>query len=307
MARINAVSRALRSVRGEASVDLDNLFSVPAGAVPNTEVFKDALLIKWDALERNEAQPRQTFDEAALQELADSIKQDGQLQPILVRPHPADDSKYQIVMGERRWRACGPEYADLPFVRAVVRRNVSDEDAFRLALIENVMREDLNDVDKAKGLVALKASMQKINTRVKWSDVATSLGYTPVHISRLVSMLRLPPDVQEEVRQGTVSSRQARVLAKERDPERRSDLFAQAKAGVSSDALEKQVSGISINRTILTPADPKTTPGQHLLNLRRAVEFVRAAGESDLNEWSDEERAGRQVTSEELGEALKVL
>jgi ParB family chromosome partitioning protein len=250
-ARVNAVSRALKSVRNEAPIDLEDLFAVPSlppddasdpdASNPNTQPASDVMLIRWDALARNESQPRAHFDEEALRELADSIRQDGQLQPILVRPHPSEPEKYQIVAGERRWRACGPSYADLPFVRAVVRRNLDDDQSFRLALIENIMREDLNDVEKARGLVALKASLEKINTRVKWSDVAQALGYSSVHVSRLVSMLRLPPDVQEGVQQGAVSSRQARAIAREADPHKRAELVQKARLGLSSDAIEKQV------------------------------------------------------------------
>lgn len=315
MARINAINRALRSVRNEPEVDMSDIFTIDQPTDPNAEAAKDALLIRWDAIARNESQPRQSFDEAALQELADSIQQDGQLQPILVRPHPSEADRYQIVMGERRWRACGPGYADLPFVRAVVRRNVSDEDAFRLALIENVMREDLNDVDKAKGLVALKESMRKSNPRVTWEEVGATLGYSRVHISRLISMLRLPTDIQASIQQNVVSTRQARVLAKERDPDRRSQLFEQAKAGVSSDELEKQVSkpfspsppssapsssspssaAISTTPSGAKPKD-KANRGEQLLNIRRAIAWANEL--QSLQDWPESERAA-------LLEALK--
>ncbi len=321
------LKNALNSAR-KPPPDPTTLFLIGDEEAPATsEPSRDSLLIQWDAIERNESQPRQNFDEAALQELADSIRQDGQLQPILVRPHPAETSKYQIVMGERRWRACGPKYADLPFVRAVVRRNISDEDSFRLALIENVVREDLNDVDKAHGLVALKESLRKCDTRVTWEDVAQKLGYSREHISRLVSMLRLSPDVQEEVRRGAVSSRQARAIARESDPERRAELIVHAKSGVSSDELSKQAASLSSNRSNITSeaveesagslaterrAGSEKTDEEHLADVRLALHHIEQALDANRTDWRAEKAAEIEAALNELHQktaprGLKVL
>ena len=104
--------------------------------------------VPLDLLEPNPFQPRSTIDPAALDELAQSIRLRGILQPLLVRPHPTDRGRFQIIAGERRWRAAGA--AGLHEVPALV-REMADTDAAAVALVENLQRQDLNAIDEAEG------------------------------------------------------------------------------------------------------------------------------------------------------------
>lgn len=130
----------------------------------------------------NKEQPRKTFDEAALQELADSIKQHGVLQPLLVRP--LTTGGYQLVAGERRWRAS--RLAELKEVPVII-KELSDTEAMEIAIIENLQREDLNPIEEAEGLQAL---IDKCGFTQE--EVATSVGKSRPAITNALRLLRLP-------------------------------------------------------------------------------------------------------------------
>ena len=117
-----------------------------------------AVKLSLNEIEPNKDQPRKTFDEKALSELADSIAQHGVIQPLLVRPMP--DGSYQLVAGERRWRAA--RRAGLSEVPVVI-REMSDSEMMELALIENLQREDLNPIEEAEGLQQLIHTLSLIH------------------------------------------------------------------------------------------------------------------------------------------------
>lgn len=150
----------------------------------------------------NKEQPRKTFDEGALQELADSITQHGVLQPLLVRPLPGGG--YQLVAGERRWRAS--RLAGLKEVPVVV-KELSDVETMEIAIIENLQREDLNPIEEAEGLQALID-----RCGFTQEDVATSVGKSRPAIANSLRLLRLPPEVRDMTREGTISAGHARAL-----------------------------------------------------------------------------------------------
>lgn len=150
----------------------------------------------------NKEQPRKTFDEGALQELADSITQHGVLQPLLVRPLPGGG--YQLVAGERRWRAS--RLAGLKEVPVVV-KDLSDVETMEIAIIENLQREDLNPIEEAEGLQALID-----RCGFTQEDVATSVGKSRPAIANSLRLLRLPPEVRDMTREGTISAGHARAL-----------------------------------------------------------------------------------------------
>lgn len=150
----------------------------------------------------NKEQPRKTFDEGALQELADSISQHGVLQPLLVRPMPSGG--YQLVAGERRWRAS--RIAGLKEVPVIV-KELSDVETMEIAIIENLQREDLNPIEEAEGLQAL------IDTcGFTQEDVATSVGRSRPAITNSLRLLRLPEEVREMTKDGKISAGHARAL-----------------------------------------------------------------------------------------------
>jgi len=143
-------------------------------------------LISLDEIVTNTKQPRQTFYETSLEELAQSIKERGVLEPIVVRPK---DDKYEIVMGERRFRAS--RLAGLDQIPAVV-RDMNDEDAAADALLENFQREDLNPIDRAKAIEALLGFMT-------WDKCAKTLGVSESTLRRHLDLLELPEAVQREL------------------------------------------------------------------------------------------------------------
>lgn len=150
----------------------------------------------------NKEQPRKTFDEAALQELADSIKQHGVLQPLLVRP--LTTGGYQLVAGERRWRAS--RLAELKEVPVII-KELSDTEAMEIAIIENLQREDLNPIEEAEGLQAL---IDKCGFTQE--AVATSVGKSRPAITNALRLLRLPEEVRQMTKDGDISAGHARAL-----------------------------------------------------------------------------------------------
>jgi len=150
----------------------------------------------------NKDQPRKTFDEGALQELADSIIQHGVLQPLLVRPLPSGG--YQLVAGERRWRAS--RIAGLKEVPVVI-KELSDVETMEIAIIENLQREDLNPIEEAEGLQAL---IDKCGFTQE--EVATSVGKSRPAIANSLRLLKLPPEVRQMTQDGVISAGHARAL-----------------------------------------------------------------------------------------------
>ena len=154
------------------------------------------------ALRPGKYQPRTRMDEASLAELADSIRARGVIQPIVVRP--VSDSQYEILAGERRWRAA--RIAGLERVPAVV-REVPDEAALGIGLIENIQREDLNPIEEANGLTRL---IQEF--KLTHDEVAKAIGRSRAGVTNLLRLLDLAPAVQQMVQDGKIDMGHARAL-----------------------------------------------------------------------------------------------
>lgn len=153
-------------------------------------------------LEANPEQPRVYFDESLIDELAESIRDKGLLQPILVRP--LGDNRYQIVAGERRWRACQKAGVhDVP----VVIRDLSDDDALQIAIVENIQRKDLNAVEEAKGYQRLKDEFGH-----SADSIGELVGKSRSHVTNLMRLLQLPGGVQSMLVDGALSMGHARAL-----------------------------------------------------------------------------------------------
>lgn len=150
----------------------------------------------------NKEQPRKTFDEGALQELADSITVHGVLQPLLVRPLLSGG--YQLIAGERRWRAS--RMAGLKEVPVII-RELSDSEAMEIAIIENLQREDLNPIEEAEGLQAL---IDKCDYTQE--QVAVSVGKSRPAIANALRLLKLPEEVRQMTKDGEISAGHARAL-----------------------------------------------------------------------------------------------
>lgn len=174
-----------------------------------SEDSNSTVTLKISEIEPNRAQPRREFDEKALAELADSISQHGVLQPLLVRP--LLDGGYQIVAGERRWRAS--RMAGLTEVPVVI-RELSDGETMELALIENLQREDLTSVEEALGYQQL---MDKYS--LTQDEVSRAVGKSRPAVANALRLLNLPEEVLSLVGNGRISAGHARTLLSFKDPD----------------------------------------------------------------------------------------
>lgn len=161
-----------------------------------------AVKLKIMDIEPNRDQPRKIFDEDALAELADSIAKHGVIQPLLVRPMP--DGSYQLVAGERRWRAS--RMAGLTEVPVVI-KELSDDEAMALALIENLQREDLNASEEAQGIKALMDTLS-----LTQDEAAERVGKSRPAVANALRLLKLPDSVIALVSDGKLSPGHARAL-----------------------------------------------------------------------------------------------
>lgn len=159
-------------------------------------------LLRVEQLQSGKYQPRTHMDDASLASLAESIKAQGIMQPILVRR--IDDARYEIVAGERRWRAA--RLAGLAEVPVLV-REIPDESALAMALIENIQREDLNPLEEAQGLKRLLDEFSMTH-----QQAAEAVGRSRAAVTNLLRLLSLQPRVQDMVMQGSIDMGHARAL-----------------------------------------------------------------------------------------------
>jgi len=164
-----------------------------------------------EALNASPLNPRTTFTEAELDELADSIRMRGLVQPIVVRPISGGGTGYEIIAGERRWRAA--QKASLHEVPVIV-RNLSDKEALELAIIENVQRSDLNAMEEANGYQQLIDAYDYTQ-----EDLAGVVGKSRSHLANTLRLLKLPAGVQTLIREGVLSAGHARALVGRDDAE----------------------------------------------------------------------------------------
>lgn len=185
--------------------------------------------IRMSEIEPNKSQPRRHFDENAITTLADSIRQHGLIQPILVR---STGTGYQIVAGERRWRAC--RMLGMSEIPAVV-KEFSDSETAQIALIENIQREDLNPIEEA---AAYKELMENYN--MTQEELSKAVGKSRSAIANAVRLLNMPEKVQELLRKGELSAGQAKAIAAAESEEQMVDLAERAANGqITVRAIEK--------------------------------------------------------------------
>jgi ParB family transcriptional regulator, chromosome partitioning protein len=188
--------------------------------------------IAVSAITGNPRQPRQAFDEDSLAELAASIQAVGLLQPVVVRR--ASAGRYELIMGERRWRAC--QVAGIEVIPAIV-RETSDDDLLRNALIENLHREQLNPLEEAAAYQQLLDDFAATH-----DELARRIGRSRPHISNTIRLLNLPPAVQKRVAAGVLSAGHARALLSIDDPVAQEQLAYRIVAeGLSVRAVEEIV------------------------------------------------------------------
>jgi ParB family transcriptional regulator, chromosome partitioning protein len=195
--RQRGLGRGLSALLGE----------VDEASAPPSEGERAPREIPVELIRRNPEQPRKAFGEAEIEELAASVREKGVLQPLLVRPAPGAPGEYQIVAGERRWRAA--QRAGLRSVPVLVR----EFDDLEVAVIENVQRADLNPLEEALGYKALLERFGRTQ-----EAVAQAVGKSRSHIANALRLLSLPEDVRVQLQSGALSAGHARAIAAAPDP-----------------------------------------------------------------------------------------
>lgn len=179
-----------------------------------------AVTLRMSDIEPNRSQPRQQFDDGSIAELADSIRQHGLIQPIVVRPM---GTSYQIVAGERRWRAC--RMLGLSEVSAVI-KDFTDEETAQIALIENIQREDLNPIEEA---MAYRSLMEEYG--MTQEQLSKAVGKSRSAIANSVRLLNLPEALVEMLKRREISAGQAKAISAVENEEEMLSLAKDAAAG----------------------------------------------------------------------------
>jgi ParB family chromosome partitioning protein len=180
-------------------------------AVTGTQVSE----IDINQIDANPFQPRQIFNDEAIEELKQSILQQGLLQPVLVRRH---GDRYQLIVGERRWRAS--RAAGKSTIPAIVRDAASDAEMLELALLENVQRQDLNPIELAQAILKYQATLS-----LTQEAVAEKLGVSRAHVANIVRLVKLPQPIQNALAEGKITTGHARALLSVEDAAAQSALF----------------------------------------------------------------------------------
>ena len=229
--RPNQLGRGLEALFGESQSEYrrpdPEIRSVDEAATVGARSISIAKLVP------NPLQPRTRFDDSGLDELTASIKQQGILQPLIVRPNPIDKATYEIIAGERRWRAA--QRAKVHEAPVIV-RDLSDSEAFAVALIENIQRDQLSPMEEATAYARLAADFNQTQ-----EQIAQVVGKSRPHISNTMRLLDLPPDVQTLLLEGKLTAGHARAVLGSKDP---SALAGQiVRKGLSVREAERLVNG----------------------------------------------------------------
>ncbi len=263
------LGRGLSALLGEDEM-------LDTGGEGNAGGNRDPRRLPVEFLHPGRFQPRHKMDDEQLRELAQSIGDKGVLQPLLVRPDPDAPDSFEIIAGERRWRAA--QLAQVHEVPVII-REMEDREALEIALIENLQREDLSALDEAEGYRRLKEEFSYTQ-----ATLASALGKSRSHVANTIRLLNLPEPVKEMVDRGTLSAGHARALLNAEDPV--SLARAVARRGLNVRQTEKLV------QKEARPAGPAKSPApgkdadtvalerdlSNLLGLKVGIEFRGGAG-----------------------------
>lgn len=235
-----ALGRGLEQLFNADNLDVNTVSSFEKQIIENTS-REEIMDIDLDDLRPNPYQPRQVFDDGALKELSESIKEHGVFQPIIIKK--SNIKGYEIIAGERRVRAS--KMTGLKTIPAIIRQ-FSDEQMMEIALLENLQRENLSAIEEA---IAYKSMIEKLSlTQEKLSN---KVGKSRSHITNILGLLRLPKQVQEMVTSGEISMGHARALSKLEDEEQ---IFEMAKQiideGIAVREIETKTSSDDISKKI---------------------------------------------------------
>jgi len=245
MAKRKSLGRGLEAL-------LSSSRAASSDSAPDSPSPADLKELPVDLLSRGQYQPRVDMHEDTLRELAESIRVQGIVQPIVVRPvgKSNGETRYEIIAGERRWRAA--QLAGLDTVPALV-RDIPDEAAVAVALIENIQRENLNPIEEARSLARLVDQFEMTH-----AEAAEAVGRSRAAVSNLLRLLELPPQVTELLETGQLDMGHARALLGLPNPDRIIELARQAaRHGWSVRATESAVRRIVAGRKGKSPAEAR--------------------------------------------------
>lgn len=258
------------------------------------------------AIVPNPMQPRRVFTESELTDLAASIRENGLLQPLVVRPVADASDRFELVAGERRFRALSAlEWTDAP----VVIREADDETLLVLALVENLQREALNPLEEAEGYEALAERFD-----MKQADIAKAVGKDRSTVANLLRLLKLPPSIRKLLEDGSLTQGHARALLSLDDPVRAAELARKAaKEGWSVREVERRVAGSAGRRPKKTNAkDPLVAALEDALasHFQTRVLIKEKRGqkgsiEVEYHDAEDFERVFEAMTGRSVGEVVE--
>lgn len=230
--------------KGLSNLIPSTIARVPSPAVSPAAARATEFRLEVSSIRPNPKQPRQAFDDAGLNELAQSLKSQGFLQPVVVRPRP--DGKYELIAGERRWRAA--QRAGIHQIPAMV-RDVPDERLLELSLIENVQREELNAIEEAQAYRILIDDLQMTQ-----NEIAERVGKQRTTVANALRLLGLPETVKDMVRQRLLSMGHARALLALDD--------SKAVEAVAKRIIAEGLSVREVETLSRRPAGPTVRPGR---------------------------------------------
>lgn len=280
------------SIKEEVSVDTETV------AQKDQEISAEGVhYLDIDAVRPNGSQPRKNFDASRISDLAESIRIHGMIQPIIVRPK---ESGFEIVAGERRWRAA--KEAELKTIPCIV-RELTDRENMLLAIIENMQREDLNPIEEA---LAFRSMMTQYN--LTQEEVSRSVGKSRPYITNALRLLRLPPEVRTMVTEERLSGGHARAIAGVDDEKKQVELAALSADGkMSVRALERMIADLRDGNLKLPEKKAKKEKSQRILSEENELKDIFGTKVS----LSDSTKKGKIEISfasqEELERLLEML
>ncbi len=227
-------------------------------------------------LSRNPYQPRQYFSEEKLEELANSIKKNGIIQPIAVRPNKNDNGKYEIVAGERRWIAA--QRAGLHEIPVTV-LDLSDVESLEVAIVENIQRDDLNPIEEARGY-------KRLNEEFKYDhdSISKLMSKSRSHVSNTLRLLTLPKDVIAMLEEGTLTSGQARPL-----------IGLGNASSIAEEIVSKNYSARKVEYLVKSKKDSKSKEKNYDANILKAQEKIEKVLGLKVNISNKKNNSGRVV------------
>ena len=207
------LGRGLSALLGDQAASAIQAVTSAAAAGPDgASAIKGLRSMPVGQLQPGKYQPRRSFDEDRIADLVESVREKGILQPLLVRPLPGKPGMFEIIAGERRWRAAqGAKLHEVP----VIVRDLSDREALEVALVENLQRQDLSPLEEADGYRRLMEDFSHTQ-----EELAKAVGKSRSHVANMIRLLALPDDVKTMLERGELTAGHARALLTAADPQR---------------------------------------------------------------------------------------